>query len=44
MVPRACNTKFLKIVYRFGRDIQLLHISAYAQLAMKSILRMVSQR
>jgi hypothetical protein len=29
---------------RFGRDIQLLNISAYAQPVMKSIPRMLSQQ
>jgi hypothetical protein len=33
MVPRACNTRFLKIV--FNSDIRLLNISAHAQHAMK---------
>ncbi len=43
MVPRACNTRFLKIVFD-GRDIQIVNISAYAQPAIKSILRMLIQR
>ncbi len=40
MVPRACNTRLLKI--RYGRDIRLLNISAYAQPEMKSIPRTCS--
>jgi hypothetical protein len=44
MVPRACYTRFLKIVFDSARDIRLLNISAHAQPAMKSIPRMLSQR
>ncbi len=42
MVPRACNTRFLKIL--FGRDIRLLNISVHAQHAMKSVPSMLSMR
>ncbi len=41
MVPRACNTRFLKIV--FARYSTFKHF-AYAQSAMKSFPRMLSQR
>jgi hypothetical protein len=44
MVPKACNTKILKNCFRFGQDIRLSNISAYAQPAMKSFPRMLSQR
>jgi hypothetical protein len=37
MVPRACNTRFLKIVFDSAEKIRLLNISGsqYAQHAMK---------
>jgi hypothetical protein len=43
MVPRACDAKFLKLVFDLA-EIFDLNISAYAQPAMKSIPRMLSQR
>ncbi len=43
MVPRACNTRFFKNCIRFGPDIGLLNISAYAQSTMKSFPPMLSQ-
>ncbi len=44
MVLRACNTRFLKIVFDSADIFDVFNISAYAQPAMKSIPRMLSQR
>ncbi len=43
IVPRACNTRFLK-PYSIRPRYSTFKISAYAQPAMKSIPRMLSQR
>jgi hypothetical protein len=42
--PKRLQHKIFKNRIRFGRDIQLLKFSAYAQSAMKSFPRMLSQR
>ncbi len=43
MVPRACNTWFLRIIFD-SPEIWLLNISTYAQSAVKSFPRLLSQR
>jgi hypothetical protein len=42
--PKGLYHKIFENRIQFGRDIRLLNISAYAQPAMKSIPRMLSQR
>jgi hypothetical protein len=42
--PKGLQHKIFENRIRYGRDIRLLKISAYAQPAMKSIPRMLSQR
>jgi hypothetical protein len=39
MVPRACNTRFLKIIFDSAK---IFDISSYAQCAMKFVPRMLS--
>jgi hypothetical protein len=44
MASMACKHEIFENHMRFGRDIRLLNISAYAQQAMKLFLCMLSNR